>query len=161
MKKLDKATFVGGYGALTLLAFSGAIGLALFVPAISGGLAATYSEFANDQAVIAALLSAPVIAAELIIAEIMYLLWLVHKDRMFSARVYKWVQLLVATTLGLAGSFVAIQVWLSQKGTLPPFYLFALVILTLISIAVALVTRSLLGLLRKATSATEDLEGVI
>jgi hypothetical protein len=80
---------------------------------------------------------------------------------MFSKSVFKWVRRLAGTGLALAASIAAIGIWLSYKNTLPPLVFLILVGSFLLVTAVSLVTITLFGLLKRATSVSEELEGVI
>jgi|AntAceMinimDraft_1070359.scaffolds.fasta_scaffold50908_2 hypothetical protein len=146
---------------LVLLALTGLLAITFLVPQISLELATRYSEFSNDELIIRVLLTMPIVIAIAVFLEVMYLQRLVHLDRMSSSRAYKWVKLLTITPLVLAASFVFIGLWLSWNKALPPFYFFTLLALSVFSLAVSAVTHSLLGLLRRATSASEELEGVV
>ena len=161
MKVSERIVFVSGCAALVLLQLIFALGWIYGAPALASGLQNEFSEYANDRGLIQFQISAPLVILQLILIEIIYLLWLVHRNRMFSPRVDKWVKLLVMTTLALSASFIAIGIWLSIKQTLPPIVLFGLMGCALGSFSVAMVTQSLLGLLRKATHVSQELEGVI
>jgi hypothetical protein len=78
-----------------------------------------------------------------------------------SNNAYKWVKALTLTTFGLAVSLLAIILWLNSKNTLPPLVGAALVSGTLLALAVGFVTLTLASLLKRATTAVEELEGVI
>ena len=157
----EKINAGAGYVLLAVLALFGLLGLALFAPAWAEGLATRYREFTGDQGFIQTLISAPILAFEFVVFEVTYLLWLVHRDRMFSTTVFKWVRLLSISSFAMAAAFVAIGAWLATKNTLPPAIGFVLAGLTLTSLAIASVTKSLLTLLEKATITKRDLEGVI
>ena len=157
----EKLAVALGFVTIAMAALLGLAALTLVLPAWASGLSATYDEFAEDEHWLQTIVSAPGVCFEFIALEVAYLLWLVHRDRMFSARVYKWVNLLGVTFLALAGSFVAIGTWLAIKETLPPAAALVLAAFSIVAAAVGLVTRSLLVLLRRATNATQELEGVI
>jgi hypothetical protein len=161
MRKLDNAAVIGGYFAIAGAFALGVATLAVFMPVWADHLVEANPEYRSQSTVIRPLISAPVAIFELIALEVAYLLWLVHRDRMFSARVFKWVNLLGVTFLALATSFIAIGAWLTIKETLPPAVALVLAALSIVAAAVGLVTRSLLVLLRRATNATQELEGVI
>ena len=146
---------------LIMLSLAGLLAVSLLVPQVSLELASRYSEFSNDGLTIRVLLTIPIVISIAIFLEVLYLQRLVHRDQMLSQRTYKWVRLLEITPLGLAASFVLILLWLSSKQALPPFYLFALISLSIFCLAVSMVTSSLLGLLRRATMASEELAGVV
>ncbi|MEY4742319.1 MAG: hypothetical protein RL672_1069 [Actinomycetota bacterium] len=161
MKITDKINAGAGYILLGLLALLGLCGIVVFIPTWVGDLTTEFLEFSSDATVLQTLLTAPVIAFELVTLEVAYLLWLVHRDRMFSTTVFKWVRLLWLTSLGMAVSFMSIGAWLAGKNTLPPAILFVIAALSFFALAVSSITNSLLALLAKATNAKQDLEGVI
>lgn len=161
MKKVDTAAVFGGYVAIAGAFVLGALSIALFLPVWADQLVQGNREYEDEGSVILVLTSAPVVLFEVISLEVAYLLWLIHRDRMFSTRVYKWINLLGATFMALAGSFVAIGAWLMVKETMPPAVALVLAALSIVAAAIGLVTRSLLVLLRRANIAHEELEGVI
>lgn len=161
MNKLDKVVFGSGYAILGLLMAFGLGVTLVVVPAMVDSLIRTYPEFSEDRFTLSLLLTVPLVIGEALVAEVALLLRLVHKDRMFSERVHKWVSLLAWTSFALAISIASIGFWLAANDTLPPIVLLTIVGLTLLVAAVSIVTRSLLVLLRRATAAAVDLEGVI
>jgi hypothetical protein len=158
---MKNLTFFFGQLFLIMLTLAGLLAVSLLVPQVSLELTSRFSEFSNDEITIRTLLTLPIVISIAVFLEVMYLQRLVHRDHILSPSMYKWVRLLVVTSLGLAGSFVLILLWLGSKQALPPFYLFALVALTIFCLAVSMVTRSLLGLLQRATLASEELAGVV
>jgi hypothetical protein len=158
---MKNLSFFFGQLFLFMLTLAGLLAVSLLVPQVSLELASRFSEFSNDELTIRTFLTLPIVISIAVFLEVMHLQRLVHRDHILSPSMYKWVRLLVITSLGLAGSFVLILLWLSSKQALPPFYLFALVALTIFCLAVSMVTRSLLGLLQRATLASEELAGVV
>ena len=159
-----KVSKLSGYAAiatLALLILLTTVGLVFVVPAISQGLVTEFSEYANDRWAIQGLLSVPVALTAFTFAEIIYLLRLLNTSEILSDSAFKWVKLLAFTTLALAVSILMIFIWLMGKNTLPPAVAIVLIGSFLLAQAVSFVTFSLLGLLKKATRATQDLEGVI
>jgi xanthosine utilization system XapX-like protein len=80
---------------------------------------------------------------------------------MFSSTAQKWVRVLSYNAGALSASFAAILIWLNIKNTLPPIIGLVLLLGFFLPLAVALVTRTLLVLLKRATAASEELEGVV
>ena len=158
---LQRLNVVLSYISLSVLAAIGALFIFAVIPMTSSGLALDYEEFSSDSVTLRFLLTVPALIAELVLVAVGVLLWSVYKDRMFSSRAFKWVRFLVATFVALGCAIAAIGVWLAAKNTLPPAILLTLSVFAVLSIAVAFVTGSLLGLLEKATSAVEELEAVI
>ena len=107
------------------------------------------------------LLSIPTFIAIIIFCEIIFLLVLVRQNKMLTYSTFKWVRLLGYSAFTLAASFGSLIGYLDYKNTLPPGVAIVIIVLILFSLAVSLVTFSLLGLLRTATEAKLDLEGVI
>jgi hypothetical protein len=161
LKKVSNLAIASAITALAMIIAFGFLGLLFIIPAMTADLVQTYSDFDGDQGFIQALLSIPTGIALIIFAEIIQLLLLVRKNKMLTNATFKWVLLLGYTSATLAGSFGAIFGYLNFKNTLPPGVAIAIVVLILFSLSVSLVTFSLLGLLRTATEAKLDLEGVI
>ena len=147
--------------ALSVIAAIGVLGLVFVIPATAQELARTYSEYAGDRNTIQLLLSVPTAITIVIFGEIIYLLVLVSRGKMLSFSTFKWVRLLGYSAAILAVSFVGLFGYLNYKNTLPPSIALAICVLMLFSAAVSLVTFSLLGLLKSATEAKLDLDGVI
>ena len=161
MNFLNRLNRFAGYSSLGLLAAIGVLGLLAIVPTVAADLATSFSEYQGDQVLLTLMLGTPVAVFVLILIEVAYLLWLVNNDRILSPQVFKWVRLLSISSFALALSLLVIGLWLTTKNTLPPAVLFVLTSLILLAAAVGFVTRSLQGLLKKATDAAADLEGVI
>jgi hypothetical protein len=161
MTKFEKLTYLLGSAILWLLILLGLVVLGLFIPVNVSALQNTYQEYSGDGLTIQILLSVPVLIGQLILFEVMYLIRLVHRNQMFTSRAFKWVQALTISAFALAGSIGVIAIWLSNKNTLPPFVAIVLAVTFLLVLAVALVVISLLGLLKRATEASQELEGVI
>ena len=161
MTKFEKLTYLLGSAILWLLILIGLVVLGLFIPANVSALQNSYQEYSGDGLTIQTLLSVPVLIGQLILFEVMYLIRLVHRNQMFTNRAFKWVQALTISAFALAGSIAVVAIWLANKNTLPPFVAIVLAVTFLLVLAVALVVISLLGLLKRATEASQELEGVI
>ena len=159
--KLDGALRFGAGLIIWLLIALGVPTLLFVVPLLSVELASSYGEFSNEGLPIMALIGTPVLLGEALLVIVLILLGKIRKDRMFSPAVHKWVKLLAWDAAALACSFAVILFWLGAKNTLPPLVVLTLLVASMLSLAVALVTANLLALLRKATVATEELNGVI
>jgi hypothetical protein len=160
MTTLEKITRIGAIVVIWVLMLGGVLG-ALAVPVLSAALTIQYAEYANDFWVITVMLEAPVAIAVTLLAIILVLLRRIRIDRMFTATSFKWVSALSYDALVLAVSFAVILIWLNIKNTLPPLVGMALLLAIVLPLAVSLVTRTLLGLLKKATAASVELEAVI
>ena len=99
--------------------------------------------------------------SESLLGVILVLLRRVRIDQMFSRSAHGWVRTLSYNAAALSLSFGVILFWLNAKNTLPPAVGLMLLLAMLLPLAVALVTRTLLGFLQKATTDHEELEGVI
>jgi hypothetical protein len=158
--KLRKAVYASSHIVIWLLVAIALVGVTLVAPLMSTELA-TIPDYANDRWAIQFLISLPVVIGMAILLEVLYLLKLTYKNQMFTEQVFKWVRLLAGTCFGLTASCVSLGAWLTYKNTFPPGMLIVVAVSTLLALAVALVTTSLLGLLRNATANANDLEGVI
>ncbi len=161
IKPFEKLTHLFGSAILWLLILLGLLAHVLVIPANAYALQDAYSEYANDALTIQILLSLPVLFAQLVLIEILYLLRLIHRNRMFTDQATSWVRALTVTAFLLAGSIGIIAAWLFNENTLLPIVGFVLLTSFLLASAVGLVVISLLGLLRRATQAAQELEGVI
>lgn len=161
MKTKARLIFSLAHFALVVLGLMVLGALVVVVPASASSLSARFNEFAGESVTIAILLSTPLAVFLVVLGTTALLLRLVQTDRMFSERVFKWVNVLSLASFVQGITFIVVGTWFSNKGGLPPFYLFALLFLSLLSVAVGLVTAALLQLLKKATAVSQDLEGVI
>jgi hypothetical protein len=135
--------------------------VSIAVPFAASWLVSEYSEYTNDFWIITGMLLAPALLAESLLVIILVLLRRIRVDQMFSVAAHKWVRALSYNAATLSGTFAVILVWLNIKNTLPPIIGLVLLIGFFLPMAVALVTRTLLVLLKKATAASQELEGVV
>lgn len=161
MKTKARLIFSVAHFALVVLGLMVLGALVVVVPASASSLSARFNEFAGESVTIAILLSTPLAVFLVVLGTTALLLRLVQTDRMFSERVFKWVNVLSLASFVQGITFIVVGTWFSNQGGLPPFYLFGLLFLSLLSVAVGLVTAALLQLLKKATAVSQDLEGVI
>lgn len=161
MGKAPKVASTSAIVALTLIIAFGVLGLLVVIPATAADLVQTFSDYSGDQNLIQVLLSIPTFIAITIFCEIIFLLVLLGQNKMLTYSTFKWVRLLGYSAFALAASFGSLIGYLEYKNTLPPGVAIVIIVLILFSLAVSLVTFSLLGLLRTATEAKLDLEGVI
>ena len=160
MNRLERITHAGANAVIWVLILLGAL-FSISVPFVASSLVDEYNEYANDLGVITALLFIPILLAVSLLAIILVLLRRIRIDQIFSATAHKWVRALSYNSAFLSASFVVILIWLNIKNTLPPIVALVLLIGFFVPLAVALVTRTLLFLLKRATSASEELEGVV
>lgn len=160
MTTLEKITRIGAIVVIWALMLGGVL-VALAVPIISTALVVQYAEYEYDFWVITGMLEAPVAIAVTMLVIILVLLRRIRIDRMLTETSFKWVRALSYDAFFLAVSFAVILIWLNIKNTLPPLVGIALILAIFLPLAVSLVTRTLLGLLKKATAASVELEAVI
>lgn len=160
VNKLEKTAYKGAISVLWMLMILGAL-VAFAVPVVASEFVSEYSEYANDFWVISGLLITPILLAESLLAIILVLLRRIRVDQMFSPIAHNWVRALSHNAGALSASFVVILIWLNMKNTLPPLIGLVLLIAVFVPMAVALVTRTLLVLLKRATYASEELDGVV
>lgn len=160
MNRIERITQVSAIGVIWILMLIG-LAVSLVVPFVAADLVKNYSEYANDFWVLTSFLLVPIILAESLLVIILVLLRRIRIDQMFSIDSHRWVSALSFNAAALSALFFVILVWLSIKATLPPLVGLALLIGTFLPLAVALVSRTLLVLLKKATASTEELYGVI
>lgn len=161
MNTIERISYIAGSALLWLIFAMGGLVTAVIVPILSSDLATTYSEYANDRVVIQLLMTMPALIGMLIVLAVLLLLRLIHNDRILSVSAYKWVQALSISAFGLAFSLLTIGFWLNSKNTFPPLIAVILATGSLIALAVGFVTLTLRSLLKRATTAIEELEGVI
>jgi len=103
----------------------------------------------------------PVLLTLSLLAIILILLRRIQTDQILSSATNKWVKAFTAIAGLLALHFVLIGIWASSKNSLHQPTTFILILMFIISLAISLVSGSLLGLLKKATSSNEKLEVVV
>jgi hypothetical protein len=160
VNRFEKAAHIAGIVVIWVLMFFGVL-VAIAVPFVSSALVSEYVEYAHDFWPITVMLLAPALLAETLLAIILVLLRRVRVDQMFSVSAHRLVRALSYNASALSAAFVVVLVWLHLKNTLPPVIALVLLIGSFVPLAVALVTRTLLVLLKQATAANEELEGVV
>ena len=160
MTQSENTTRIAAILAIWILMFFGVLTL-IAVPFIASTLVAEYSEYINDFWVITGLLLAPTLLAQSLLIIILVLLRRIRVDQMFSVAAHRWVRALSYNAAALSATFAVILVWLNIKNSVPAIIGLVLLIGFFLPLAVALVTRTLLVLLKKATAASEELAGVV
>ena len=160
MTQSENTTRIAAILVIWILMFFGVLTL-IAVPFIASTLVAEYSEYTNDFWVITGMLLAPTLLAQSLLIIILVLLRRIRVDQMFSVAAHRRVRALSYNAAALSATFAVILVWLNIKNTLPPIIGLVLIMGFFLPLAVALVTRTLLVLLKKATAASEELEGVV
>jgi Na+-driven multidrug efflux pump len=161
VKSSKQWDWVVSESVIWILIFMGLGGLVVLVPALAGELSDQFSEYRGDFLILVFLLGVPVVIGLGILGLILLLLRRIRLDRMLTEVSYKPIRWLVRLAATLAGSFALIGVWLSIKNTLPPVIAIVLAVFALISLAVALVTHVLFGLLKQAVAHSDELREVI
>ncbi len=161
VKYSTRVTEAASACVIWILIFIGLGGLVVLVPALAGELSDQFSEYRGDFLILVFLLGVPVVIGLGILGLILLLLRRIRLDRMLTDVSYKPIRWLVRLAASLAGSFALIGVWLSIKNTLPPVIAIVLAVFALISLAVALVTHVLFGLLKQAVAHSDELREVI
>lgn len=161
MEHSNRVTAYAAGSVLWILILIGLGGLLILVPALAGELTSEFSQYQSDFMILAALLGLPVLIGLAILGLILVLLRRIRLDRMLAPASYGPIRWLVLASALLAGSFALIGVWLAVKNTLPPVIAIALAVFALVSLAVALVTNVLFGLLKQAVAHSDELREVI
>lgn len=161
MNTIERVSYLLGSILLWLIFFMSGLVVFLIVPILATDLTQAYIEYAQDRFVIQTLLTIPVLLGMVVVLSVLLLLRLIHNDRILSTSAYKWGRGLSFSTFGLAASLFAIGAWLNIKNTLPPLIAIILAAGALVALAVGFVTLTLMSLLKRATTAIEELEGVI
>jgi cytochrome bd-type quinol oxidase subunit 2 len=128
---------------------------------LSGELSETYSEYAADSLTIQLLLSSVVVTGMVTLASIAWLLMRLKNSKLLQDPSLRVVSVLMFSLFGVAASFAALLMWLGVKNTLPPSILLILLVAILLATAAAFVVASLKNVLREATAARQELDGVI
>ncbi|MBP2478648.1 hypothetical protein JOF53_007520 [Crossiella equi] len=121
-----------------------------------------YPEFADRLLPYTVVGVAGVACVQVALVAVWFLLGLVHEDAMFTARAFRWVDLVIGATTAataLSGGFLVHMLTSIQPG--PVANLFGITALAFGGFALALVLVVLRGLLRKATSLEDELAVVV
>jgi len=161
MKNTNRGSHLAAKLVIWMLLILGSLGLVVLVPALAGELTSEFSEYRSDFIVLVLLLATPVSIGLAILTIILLLMRRIRLDKMLTSNSFGPIKALIIAISALAASFVLIVGWLSLKNTLPPVILIILAVLSLISLAVALVTNVLFGLLKQAVANSEELSEVI
>jgi hypothetical protein len=161
LKNANRVTGFVAQSVLWILILVGLGGLVVLVPVLAGELTSEFSQYQNDFLILVGLLGLPVVIGLALLVLILVLLRRIRLDSMLAPASYGPIRWLVLSSFLLAGSFVLIGVWLTMKNTLPPVIAIVLAVFALIALAVALVTKVLFGLLKKAVAHSDELREVI
>jgi len=162
MRLNSKALVVRTAMVLTFFLILMVLYISLAVPlVITPRLVNYYDAFTNDWVTTNFMFESPVLLTLSLLAIILILLRRIQTDQILSSATNKWVKAFTAIAGLLALHFVLIGIWASSKNSLHQPTTFILILMFIISLAISLVSGSLLGLLKKATAANEELEGVV
>ena len=134
----------------------------VLMPVVLAGLLSEYQrEYSLDFLTLTVLVEIPMVLFIALLSIVLLLLRRISVDRIFSKTAHHLVRRLSYNAAILALSLVVIMIWLFTRNAFPPGALIVLTLGVLLFLAVALVSRTLLGLLKEATAASDELEGVI
>jgi hypothetical protein len=148
-------------GLIWLLVGMGLFAEIVAIPQISVGLEQRYSEYNGDAGLIQSMLTGLVLLGQLGLVLVVLLLRRINSKQLLDAHSVKWVNALISSSLGLSIVFVALLIWLSLENTMPPGIGILLLVAVFGSLALALITQSLKGVLLGAIDAQDELAGVI
>jgi uncharacterized membrane protein len=156
-------SFVARIAAVILWGLSGlgVAGIIFLIPILSSELSQQYVEYRGDFVALVVVLSflAGCIVSVLVVVSL--LLTKVAQGNLIRESSRAQVSALSISFVVLASSIIILFVWLSSQNTMPPGLVLILFGGVALSIAAALVTRSLSSVLVEAISNSEELEGVI
>jgi hypothetical protein len=161
MHKLTNASVRFASVIIWLLQGVGLLSITVLIPTLSQELAQRYEEYTGDQFLIQSLLSCIVIAGQLTLGAIAWLLMRVKKSKLLDSRSSQAVRFLMGSLFAVSGLLAALLTWLIVKNTLPPSLLVGLSVSILLSAAAGFVVAALNRVLREATNARIELESVI
>lgn len=137
-------------------------GQILFFPVLAGQLAETYPELAWLQWPMLAVVVLVILVAQVAVVAIWVLLAMVVHDNVFSARAFRWVDVIIAAGIVDAVLVLWVNAFLSlQVHANPPGLMLFLLALTVGGAALACMMVVMKGLLRKASSLQAELSEVI
>ena len=154
-----KVTIAGGL--IWFLQFLGLLIHSFAIPQISQSLANTFTEYSSSQVLIQVMMSSLLAVGQVVLAIIWLLMRRVNRNQLLEEQSSNWVSALSAGSFTLGALFASLMGWLISKNTLPPFLAIGLLIAIAVSCIVGLVSASLNGVLKQATQAQLELEGVI
>ena len=149
------------YLLLWTLIMMGLLVQLVVIPEIAVMLVEQYSEYKTDGNFIQLILSSIVLAGQLTLALIWFLLRRVWSQEIIKESTPKWVVLLSASLFLSSATTAILLVWLINKNTLPPFLFLSLLAFILLSLSAALVTASLQRVLREAIATRLEMDAVI
>ena len=138
------------------------VGQVVFFPVLASQQAETYPELAWLQWPLLAVVILMILVAQVAVVAIWVLLAMVEHDSVFSAKAFRWVDLIIAACLVDAVLVFGVDAFLSlQLHANPPGLMLFLLALTLGGAALACLMVVMKGLLRKASNLQAELSEVI
>jgi hypothetical protein len=148
-------------GLIWLLVGVGFIAEIVAIPQLSVGLEQRYSEYNGDAGLIQIMLTGLVLFGQLGLVLVVLLLRRINSRQLLEKPSVKWVNALISSSLGLSIVFMVLLIWLSLENTMPPGIGILLLVAVFGSLALALITHSLKGVLLGAIDNQDELAGVI
>ena len=135
--------------------------LVFVLPMNSDLFQSRYEEFRGDALTIQVLTSLPVVGSMVSLLAITRLLNRIAFGGIHSPSAQRWVNVLVASSFAIGGTFVLLYAWLTYQNAMPPIAVIALVIGVAIAATIGFITLALKSVLLEATSDHQELEGLI
>jgi len=158
-----RSTAVIALRVLLAVILAGSVaGQALFFPVLAGQLAETYPELAWLRWPLLAVVILVILVAQIALIAIWVLLTMVEHDDVFSAKAFRWVDVIIVAGIADAALVLGVNGFLSlQLHANPPGLMLSLLALTVGGAALACLMVVMKGLLRKASSLEAELSEVI
>lgn len=158
-----RSTAVVALRVLLVVILAGSLaGQILFFPVLAGQLAETYPELAWLQWPLLAVVVLVILVAQVAVLAIWVLLTMVEQDNVFSAKAFRWVDVIIAAGIADAAFVLGVNGFLSlQVHANPPGLMLFLLALTVGGASLACLTVVMKGLLQKASSLQAELSEVI
>ncbi len=157
-------TVVVAWFVRVLLALLGLFSLlveSIFVPLIGQRIVSTFPE--TEPLFLPALIWSILVigCGQAILMIVWKLVSLVAQKRVFSAAALPWVRAIIAISVGALALLIAAFVVANVLAYTPPLVMYGLIGLSLLCLTFALVMRTMLGLLRRATQLHDEMAEVI
>jgi hypothetical protein len=147
---------------LVVILVGSVAGQLLFFPVLAGQLAEIYPELAWLQWPLLAVVVLVILVAQIAVVAIWVLLAMVERDSLFSAKAFRWVDVIITACVVDAVLILGVNGYLSlQLHANPPGLMLFLLALTVGGAALACLMVVMKGLLRKALGLQSELSEVI
>jgi hypothetical protein len=156
-------TAIAALRFLLVVILAGSLGAQIwFFPVLASQLADTYPELAWLQWPLLAVVVLVILVAQVAVVALWILLAMVGRDEVFSAKAFRWVDLIIAACVIDAALVLGVNAFLSlQLHANPPGLMLFLLALTTGGAALACLMVVMKGLLRKASSLRAELAEII